>query len=151
MCGCVCELRMSLLDHLISRPTPHFTPLLAAAHFLWVVDWSIGGGLQTRERMEELLKEYCFEEHTTWLWRLWTNARAGGREETRERKIEKIKTLHLPPGHKKGGILYLPLPPSSKIGFLRKYCYSVGASIGVTYCPLSPLMNGIRSFLNSNG
>lgn len=46
----------------------------------------------------------------------------------------------------KGGSSVSPLAPSSKIGCFRKYCYSAGASIGVTYCPLSPLMNGIRSF-----
>lgn len=60
--------------------------------------------------MEVLLKEYCWEEHTTLLWRLWTNARAGGREETRDRKIETIKTLHLHPDPKKGGVLCPLLP-----------------------------------------
>lgn len=37
---------------------------------------------------------------------------------------------------------------SSKIGSFRKYCDSAGAHIGATYCPLSPLMNGIGSVPN---
>lgn len=65
-------------------------------------------------------------------------------------KNREDKDFALTPRPWKGGSSVSPLAPSSKIGYFRKYCYSAGASIGVTYCPLSPLMNGIRSLPNSN-
>lgn len=62
-----------------------------------------------------------------------------------ERKLgrQRLKIKTQPPRPGKGSYAS-PFAPCSRIGHYRKYLFSAGASIGVTYCPFSSLVNRIR-------
>lgn len=88
------------------------------------------------------------EVERSWFSRRWRHA--GGGEETKTEWGDRRSRLCIcpPPGYEKGESSVSPLAPRvSKFGFFRKYCNSSGAS----RCHVkSPLMNGIRSFPNSD-
>lgn len=133
---CSFEMCMSL-PIILSVSQPSCYP---SAHFLWKDDWLgfLKSGEDRRFTVGALFRG-------TYILALEAVNKCKSREETRERKIGEDKDFAL-----KRGEFCIPLAPSSKTSHLRKYCYTAGASSGVTYRPLSPLMNGFGSFPISN-
>lgn len=125
-------------------PAPHF--------LLGEKTWSIGGCFCWQEkRMGELLKEYCSEERTAWLWRLWTNARAGGLRGSKGERKREDKDFSSYPRALKEGEFCISLCPEFQNWLLQEMlllCW------GLYQChalpPLPLIMNGIRSSPNSN-